>query len=164
MRDDLLPQLGIEQVYLLGRDLAVLFLEIGAEHPGNGHFLSDEVGHINRRLSFRELLLVSKEVLHDLEDLPLLLLLSVVQRRLDCQLFFLLLLPVLSAQLLSPSFGPSRMDAAAAPKADKNEYRASQDKNEVGQDPLSSRHVFVSLSSCTSSQAHQNRYCLHLNF
>ena len=61
-------------------------------------------------------------VLQDLQDLPLLLLLAVVEVGLDLQLLFLLLLAGNSTQLLLPLLGPSRIDAAAAPKADQREH------------------------------------------
>ena len=87
--------------------------------------------------------LLSEPILQNLQYFTLLFLLSIVETSLNRQFFLLLLLSVLTSKLLSPFFGTTCMDAAAAPEEDEEEDGEAENNDNVLQDPVAKRDVFL---------------------
>ena len=113
---DLALRVLVQLLDLVGRDFSEFILDFFPLHHVDLHLLNDESWYINRFItSFAHGSLLSESILKYLEDLPLLVLLSVVKTGLNCKFLFFLLLPVLATELLGALLGPAGMNTAAAP-------------------------------------------------
>ena len=104
---------------LIWRDLGKFVLDFLSLHLIYCDMLCDVGWHNNLFVSsFARICLFCEPILQYLQYFALLFLLPIVQTSLNRQLFFLLLLSVLTPKLLGTFLSTTRMDAATAPKKD----------------------------------------------
>ena len=129
----------IQLLDLIGRDFGKLSLELFSLHGAHILVFVYVIGQVDSRIAILQLLitLLSQAFLQNLEDLSLLVLLLIVEIRLNVQLFFLLLLSVLSAELLCTFLSMTCMHTAAAPKKHKSQHCESKDQDDMLQKPIS---------------------------
>ena len=141
---DLLLGVLIKLFDLLGRHFGVLRLELLPLHHVYLETLDDKGGNVEHHTCALDLThLLRETTLEDVEDFPLLFLLTIIKADLDLQLFLFLLLTTAAALLLCLLLSTPGKDATDAPNEDEPENGTTKQGDQVQEEPFAERRVLI---------------------